>query len=297
MFTLPRTPVFGIRFALIVSIILTIIKGIIWFLSGSLAILGSALDSLMDMFVSGVNALALHLSEKARSRNYTYGLGKVQGFAAIFEWLVVFSSGLFLSYSGVINYLSHKSPTIETIEIITMIIAMAGTALIMWNFLRIQKVSNSLLIKSDTLHYASDLFMNGGILIALMGSKFLGLWWCDAIFAVGIGLWIIKNSLPIIKNGISMLLDHSLDLKSVKKIQSLIRSEKNLESYHYLKTRKSGDDVFIEAHIVFRDKKILLAEAHTISDHLEEKILEYFPGATILLHPDIDGTPEGQNKK
>lgn len=171
------------------------------------------------------------------------------------------------------NYLSHKSPNIETIEIITMIVAMAGTTLIMWNFLRIQKVNNSLIIKSDALHYASDLFMNGGILVALLGSKFFGLWWCDSVFAVGIGLWIIKNALPIITNGISMLLDHSLDLKSVKKIQSLIRSEKDLESYHSIKTRKSGDDIFIEAHIVFRDKKILLRHAHAISDHLEEKIL------------------------
>ena len=85
MFKLPTTASFGIRFALVMSLLLAIIKAIIGFLSGSLAILGSALDSLMDMFVSGVNVIALKLSEKEQSHTYAYGLGKVQGFAAIFE--------------------------------------------------------------------------------------------------------------------------------------------------------------------------------------------------------------------
>lgn len=75
---LPSTPSFGIRFALVISLILAVLKTIIGIFSGSLAILGSALDSFMDMFVSGVNAIALKLSEKNRTQKYSYGLGKVQ---------------------------------------------------------------------------------------------------------------------------------------------------------------------------------------------------------------------------
>lgn len=82
---LPSTPSFAMRFALIISLFLAILKAIIGFFSGSLAILGSALDSFMDMFVSGVNAIALKLSERNSTNTYSYGLGKVQGFAAIFE--------------------------------------------------------------------------------------------------------------------------------------------------------------------------------------------------------------------
>lgn len=72
MIKLPVTAAFGIRFALVMSIILAIIKAIIGFMSGSLAILGSALDSLMDMFVSAVNAIALKLSEQTGSNTYAY---------------------------------------------------------------------------------------------------------------------------------------------------------------------------------------------------------------------------------
>lgn len=110
-----------------------------------------------------------------------------------------------------------------------MIIAILGTGIIMWNFLRISKVTNSLLIQSDALHYSSDLFMNGGILIALLLSKYFNLWWADAIFAIGIGLWIIKNALPIIGNGISMLLDRSLADNEIEEIKNIFKTEKTLE--------------------------------------------------------------------
>ncbi len=261
-------------------------------MSGSLAIIGSALDSLMDMFVSGVNIIALKLSERSWTNTYTYGLGKVQWFAAIFEGIVVFSSGVFLSYNGLINYLEHKWPEIALPEIIVMIVAILGTAIIMWNFLRISRITNSLLIRSDALHYSSDLYMNSWILIALLASKFFGFWWCDAVFAIGIGLWIIRNAIPIIWSGIVMLLDRALDTISTKKIESVINEEKEIESFHYLKTRSSGDYTFIEAHIVFRNKEILLKEAHVISESIESKIMATFPGSTVTLHLDIDKESE-----
>ena len=173
-----------------------------------------------------------------------------------------------------------------------MIVAMLGTGAIMWNFLRISRVTNSLLIRSDALHYSSDLFMNGGILLALLASKFFGLWWCDAVFAIGIGLWIIRNALPIIWSGILMLLDRALDAESIQKIGKFIMEEKGVEDFHYLKTRTSGDHTFIEAHIVFANKDILLREAHDISEAIESKVMAAFPGSTVTLHLDIDDAPE-----
>jgi ferrous-iron efflux pump FieF len=80
---------------------------------------------------------------------------------------------------------------------------------------------------------------NGGILIAIILTKYFSLWWTDSIFAIGIALWIIKNSLPIIWSGISMLLDKSLKDEEIKEIEALFQSEKLLESFHYLKTRQS----------------------------------------------------------
>ena len=106
---------------------------------------------------------------------------------------------------------------------------MLGTSIIMWNFLRIAKVNNSLLIRSDALHYSSDLFMNGGILLALLATQFLSWWWADSIFACAIALWIVKNALPIIWGGISMLLDQALEKEEITSIEDILKNEKSLE--------------------------------------------------------------------
>lgn len=250
----------------------------------------------MDIFVSGVNATALKLSEHARTRSFSYGLGKVQGFAAIFEGLIVLSSGLFLGYNGIMNYIVKKSPDVTSTEIIVMIIAILGTSLIMWNFLRISKISKSLIIRSDALHYSSDLYMNGGILIALLATRYLGLWWCDSIFATAIGAWIIWNAFPIIGSGISMLLDRSLDEANIEKIEKVLLENPAIESFHFLKTRISGDDTFIEAHIVFRNKDISLREAHTLGEQIENTIRSMFEKTTITLHLDVEGIEVGEEE-
>ena len=289
---LPSTPKFGIYFAMVMSLVLVILKGIIGFLSGSLAIIGSALDSFMDMFVSGVNAVALRLSERPGSKRFAYGLGKVQGFAAIFEGIVVGASGIFLGWNGYKNFVGHVVPRVELIEILTMIVAIMGTGIIMWNFLRIARVTESLIIRADALHYSSDLIMNGGILAALLGLKFFGWWWADAIFAIGIAIWIIKNAIPIIWSGVSMLLDRALAEEDIAMIESLFRERKELKSFHYLKTRQSGDDIFIEAHLVFRDEAISLRRAHTVAEELESELGARFLGAHITLHLDLDEEPE-----
>lgn len=179
---------------------------------------------------------------------------------------------MFLGYQGVMNYIAKETPTITGIELATMVGALIGTGLIMWNFFRISRVHDSLLIRSDALHYSSDLVMNGGILIALILTKFFGIWWVDAVFACLIALWIIRNALPIIWSGISMLLDRALTREEVEEIISIFHSEKALEGHHYLKTRRSGDDIFIEAHIVFHDKNISLRDAHLISESLESTL-------------------------
>ena len=89
-----------------------------------------------------------------------------------------------------------------------------------------------------------------------------------------------------------MLLDKVLNEDEIKEIDAIFKTEKKLDSYHYLKTRQSGDDIFIEAHIVFRDKKISLHDAHSVSESLESELGARFPGATITLHLDTDPEPE-----
>lgn len=281
------TPEWAVRFAAVVSFILTVIKWIIGWFSGSLAILGSALDSFMDIFVSLVNAMALSISKRTRTKRFSYWLGKIQGFAALFEGTVVLSSGGWLIYSSIRSYFERIPITIDILEIAIMIGATLWSILIVSNFAHVQKLyPKSLLVQSDRLHYTSDILMNSGVFLSLLATRFLGWWWLDSISAAIIGVVIIYNSSGIFKQALTMLLDGNLSDMEMEKVDAILKSHEAVTSYHDLRSRKSWDAIFLEAHIVFGEKNILLEHAHRISHVLENRLRKEFPNMTVTLHLD-----------
>ena len=144
-----------------------------------------------------------------------------------------------------------------------------------------------MVIEADALHYKTDLFSNGSVLIALVFISYTGNQLIDPILGIGIALYMIYSSIPIIKEGILMLLDAALPEKEMEQIIEIITSEPRVTTYHDLKTRESGSHIFISFHAVF-NVDISLYEAHAISDKLEAKLRTLYGDRTthILIHLD-----------
>jgi cation diffusion facilitator family transporter len=109
----------------------------------------------------------------------------------------------------------------------------------------------------------------------------------DPILGVGIGIYMIYSAMPIIKEGILMLLDAALKEDDIQKIKDVIESNKTVTAYHHLRTRESGSHIFVSVHIVF-NVSISLYDAHLVSDKLEEKIKGLFTNKKVhvLMHMD-----------
>jgi cation diffusion facilitator family transporter len=135
----------------------------------------------------------------------------------------------------------------------------------------VAKKTDNMVIKADALHYKTDIFSNGIILISLVVVYFTNFHLIDSIMGVVISIYIIYSAYEIIKDGVYMLLDAALDEEIVQKIKKIIEDDKRVNDYHYLKTRKSGNTNFVDVHLVF-DTNISLLEAHNIADDIEEKI-------------------------
>jgi cation diffusion facilitator family transporter len=84
-----------------VAAVLTIIKLVVGIASGSVAVLASAIDSVLDMFVSIFNYFAIHNSEKPADDSFNYGRGKIEALASVIEGTIIAVSGLFLLYQAV----------------------------------------------------------------------------------------------------------------------------------------------------------------------------------------------------
>jgi len=254
-----------------VATLLVFVKLSIGIASGSVAVLASAIDSLLDTLVSLFNFFAIKKSEENPDEVYQYGKGKIQAIAAVIEGTVITISGVYIIYVA-IEKLTHKSETHLLIpSIIAMIFSIVVTYLLVQYLLKVAKKTDNIVIKADALHYQTDLWSNAAVLIALGLVSLTGLDAIDAVFGLGIGVYIIYSAYEIIQEGIEILLDKALDGDIVASIGEIISKHPEVTSYHWLKTRTDGSTNFIEFHMVLRPNMLLL-EAHRIADEVEDKI-------------------------
>ena len=254
-----------------VAALLTLIKLAIGIASGSVAVLASAIDSVLDMFVSIFNYFAISNSEKPADKIFNYGRGKIEALASVIEGTIITISGLFLLYQAVQKAINNQASQFLEISIYVMIISLIITILLVIYLSYIAKKTNSMVIKGDALHYKTDVFSNLAVLISLLLVTFTGYEIIDVIVGGGIALYIIYSAYELIHDGILVLLDRAVDEGLVLKIEEIIKQNDKVNTYHLLKTREAANQTFVEVHLVF-NCLITLIEAHKASDSIENSI-------------------------
>lgn len=254
-----------------VAAVLTLIKLVIGFASGSVAVLASAIDSVLDMFVSIFNYFAISNSEKPADKTFNYGRGKIEALASVIEGTIITISGLFLLYQAVKKAMSNEVSQLLETSIIVMLISLVITISLVLYLNYVAKKTNSMVIKADALHYKTDVFSNGAVLVSLILVNLTGYEIIDVFVGGGIALYIIYSAYELIHDGILVLLDRSVDEEIVSKIKTIIEQNDKVNTYHLLKTREAANQTFVEVHLVF-NCLITLMEAHKASDSIEHKI-------------------------
>jgi cation diffusion facilitator family transporter len=270
-----------------VATLLVFVKLTIGIASGSVAVLASAIDSLLDMAVSIFNFFAIKKAEEKPDEYYHYGKGKIQAIAGVIEGTIITMSGLYIIYVAIEKLRKGSETTLLTPSIIAMAISIVVTYILVKYLLKVAEETDNIVIKADALHYKTDLWSNAAVLVALGLVSLTGLDSIDALFGLGIGVYIIYSAYEIIVEGVEILLDKALDAEVVDKIGEIISSHPEVTSYHWLKTRTDGTTNFVEFHMVLRPN-MLLMEAHRIAEEVEEKIMAIDPNKRWVITPHFD---------
>jgi cation diffusion facilitator family transporter len=267
--------------------ILVIIKLTIGFLSGSVAVLASAIDSVLDLVVSAFNYFAIKKSEEKANDTFNYGKGKIEALAAVIEGTVITMSGLFIFYEAVKKIYTKEGTSYLDTSILVMFISLILTIFLVIFLNKVAKKTGNMVIKSDALHYKTDVLSNGAILISLILIYATGVQIIDSIMGIIISIYIIYSAYEIIKDGIYILLDAALEDELVEQIRAIINNEELISNYHYLKTRKSGSTNFVDVHLVFNEG-ISLLRAHSIGDQVEDRIMKLDDKSDWVINAHLD---------
>ncbi|MCL9783529.1 CDF family cation-efflux transporter FieF [Vibrio sp. S4M6] len=270
--------------ATIVATILLIFKVFAWWVTGSVSLLASLIDSLLDISASVVNLLVIRYSLQPADKEHRFGHGKAESLAALAQAMFISGSAVFLILNGVERLFRPAELHSPQVGVYVSIFAIVVTyALVRFQKYVVNK-TGSQAIAADSLHYQSDLYLNIAILLALV-LTWIGVKQADAVFAIGLGIYILYSAVKMVMNAIQTLLDRQLPDEEIKQIRTRCLAVEEVIGVHQLRTRMSGPTRFIQLHLELEDQ-IPLIEAHRISDEVERKILELFPEADVLIHQD-----------
>jgi len=223
-------------------------------LTGSVSVLASLVDSMMDVAASIINLLAVHYSLQPPDREHRFGHGKAEPLhgkaeplAGLAQAAFIAGSALFLILQAV-NRLLHPQPLVDAlVGVGVLLFAIIATGVLLAFQHHVIRRTESTAIRADALHYATDLLTNAATIVAL-GLAMLGWPTMDPVFAIGIALYIMYNAGHIAYESVQLLLDHELPPEVHARIKEIVRANPQVRGVHDVRTRRSGQTYFIQLH-------------------------------------------------
>ncbi|MCE0492022.1 CDF family cation-efflux transporter FieF [Pantoea sp. Mb-10] len=264
--------------------LLLIVKIFAWWYTGSVSVLAALVDSLVDIAASLTNLLVVRYSLQPADDDHTFGHGKAESLAALAQSMFISGSALFLFLTGIQHLASPETLHAPLVGIVVTLVALFSTLLLVAFQRWVVRHTGSQAIRADMLHYQSDVVMNGAILIAL-GLSSYGFVRADALFALGIGIYILYNALRMGYEAVQSLLDRALPEEEKQIIMDVVSGWTGVRGAHALRTRQSGPTRFIQLHLEM-DDHLPLVQAHQMADEIERALRVKFPGSDVIIHQD-----------
>ncbi len=271
--------------------VLIIVKAIAWRASDSVAILASLSDSALDLVASLITLYAVRYAAVPPDAEHRFGHGKAEAFSSLLQGGLVFASGALIGREA-FHAIFNPSPVQHGLAgVIVMIVSIVLTLGLITAQSRVLKASGSIAIAGDRAHYAADLGSNAVALVGVGAAAWLGLSWVDAAAGLVVALWLIWGAIGVFREASDQLLDRELPEADRERIVALASADPRLLGVHQLRTRASGPYIHMQMHADLASD-ISLAEAHAIIVAAENRLLEAFPSADIIIHPDPRGLAE-----
>ena len=263
---------------------LIVAKLIAWYVTGSVGLLASLVDSVMDSIASLINLFAIRYSLQPADAEHRFGHGKAEPLAGLAQAAFIAGSAIFLIFHA-IDRLRLAQPLEHVgIGVGVMVLAIVLTLVLLAIQHYVIRKTDSTAIRADSLHYATDLLTNVSILLALYLTT-LGWTWADPVFAIAVAIYIFYSAFNIGHDAFQQLMDRELPADILQKIQETAMSHPEVTGTHEMRTRQAGHTRFVQLHLEL-DEDMSLKRAHEIADEVEMEIMAFLPGAEVLIHQD-----------
>lgn len=251
--------------AILITLFIFGIKVIAAIITGSIALKAEAFHTFSDSIASMTVFAGLKMA-KRKTKTFPYGLYKIENLMSVVISLLILYSGYEIAMEAIgATQMDLKNFGVGIILLVVVIII---TFLFSRYEMKIGKEINSPILLADAKHSRTDVLSNMVVMIAIIfGSIGYKL---DKIAALIVVVFIAKTGFEILKDGVKVLLDASVDYETLSKTEKIILNTPQVVEIKSLTGRNSGRFKFIESNIIIKTHN--LDKAHIIADKIEENI-------------------------
>jgi len=270
----------------VLNLLLSVVKVFIGTVGHSQALIADGIHSLSDLASDAMVLVAIKFASRDADADHPYGHAR-------FETVATIALGVLLLLVALGIGLDAADRIANPAALLTPgYLALGGAVAsiltkewMYWYNIRVAKQLNSSLMRANAWHHRSDAISSVIVLVGI-GGTMLGLPWLDAVGAIGVALMIGKIGWDLGWGGIRDLVDTGVDADELQQIRKLIEAVDGVQAFHKLRTRRMGDSVLIEAHVLVGNH-VTVSEGHMISDRIRARLLaEHDDVSDVLIHID-----------
>jgi len=253
--------------------------------TNSIGLLSSAADSLIDVLVSSLNLFSIRIADSPADEGHPYGHGKVENLAGLAQAAVIAGLGGWVVFEAVRRLIRGVRPEHTEWGVAVMAVSVVVSWLITRRLREVAARTDSVVLMCDSLHYATDVWTNAGVLASLALLWLTGLAVFDPLIAMAVGAIILRSAYQIVARSVADLMDAAIPEAEQREIERVIHRHKFVVSSHDLRTRRAGSQRQIDFSVVLC-RHLPLGDAHDLVDHIEKEIERTIPQSHVVVHAE-----------
>lgn len=276
------------RLSVGVAVALIALKAFALGASGSVSILASLTDSVLDLIASLATFYAVRWAAAPPDEEHRYGHGKGEAMAALVQAGLVFASAVFIGWEALQRMVDPRPVGAGGWAVAVILVSITLTAGLVWLQDKALKQTGSLAVAGDRSHYAADLAANVVVLIGVVSGAWLRAPGLDAAAGLVVAIWLFWGAFSLLKDASDHLLDRSAGEAEQQAVTTAVLADPRITGIHALRTRMAGSTLMVQMHVDM-DPHLTLEAAHAIVEAAEARIRAVLPDSDILIHADPAG--------
>lgn len=261
-----------------------LLKGLAWWLTGSVGLLSDALESFVNLAGALMALWMLALAERPADDNHAHGHGKAEYFSSAFEGFLILLAAVSIAYAAIVRLISPQPLEAVGFGLLVSVVASLLNLATARTLLVVGRKHHSIILEADAHHLMTDVWTSIGV-IGGVGLVWLTGWlWLDPVVALLVAANIVWTGWRLMQRSADGLMDASLSAEQIEKIEAVLAAYRTQGlDFHALRTRQAGSRVFVTVHVLVPGNWTV-QQGHDWAERIELDIIKLLPHGHVTTH-------------